>query len=38
MLKFFLKSSVCDGQGADRRAILSGDRSCLYIHLSQGIS
>ena len=29
MLKFLRKSFLCDGQGADRRAILSSDRSCF---------
>ena len=28
ILKFLYSSLLCDGQGADRQAILFGDRSC----------
>ena len=36
VLKFLCCSFLCDGQGADRQAILSCDRSCLYILRSGG--
>ena len=30
MLKMFIIRYLCDGQGADRGAILHTDRSCLF--------
>ena len=32
---FYVKVFLCDGQGADRRAILSSDRSCFEIDVAE---